>query len=142
MRSIKILVAAFAMALSAKNVYSQSLLDMLIPILEDAVGSGKSPKAAPVAINPPTPSVVKKVVAKVKGGKKSQDTTTPDNIIESSPPSTIASDVPSTIASDAPSNIISDAPSSIISDAPSSIINDVTSDTPSDVVSDTPSLAL
>jgi hypothetical protein len=119
MRSIRILIVAFAVAVSAQKVSAQSLLDKLIPILEDAVGSGKAPKAAPVAVKAPTKAVIKKVVNKVKGGKKTPNPLNPDVIVESSPPSTIASDVPSFIVSDVPSDVISDAPSDIFSDAPS-----------------------
>ena len=161
MRSIKILAVAFAVAVSAQNVSAQSLLEKLIPILEDAVGSEKSPKAAPVAVTAPTKSVVKKVVNKVKGAKETQEPINPDVIIESSPPSTIVSDVPSEqpqdpikpddiiVESDVPSSIVSDVPSEqpkdlvepdgikVASEAPSHIVSNV----PSDVVSDEPSFA-
>ena len=119
MRSITILLTVIVVSLSAQNVSAQSLFDKLIPILGNTVGSEKdSPKAAPVAVKPPTPStVVKKVVDKVKGGT---NPIRPD-VIESSPPSSIESDVPSSIESDVPSMIISDVPSGILSDAPSDI---------------------
>lgn len=130
MKSIQILVVAFAVAASAPKASAQSLLDRLIPIFEDAVGSGKAPKAAPVAVKAPTKPVVKKVVNKVKGDKTPEDPTKPDVIIESSPPSSILSDVPSTLESDVPSSLESDAPSYIISDAPSDIFSDMPSISP------------
>lgn len=134
MRSITILCMVLFMSLSAQNTSAQSLLDRFMPILEDVVGSKKdTPKATPVAVQAPTPSVVKKVVAKVKGGKNQV----------SPPPSSIESDVPSTIISDAPSAIMnpdvleSSVPSTIISDVPSNIL----SDAPSDFGSDFPSFS-